>query len=329
MNLNPPKRWTILALMGVVGLVGCLPAEPMVEETPLPTIVTPIHCTGTWDIGPSEPFTSTDSLQPLHPAKTDGQSLLALQIYAKPIGAADKLYQPFAYGLFDTWQSLEVELVATNAYKMIASLVVEAKTKLEPTASGYSEPFAAGSERSQITNAFVYTSARAMKGLTAGAARVVDGRRYTRPVLERHCAVLSDYLPADKQVAELTLQRVSFALRVSAPDVTEGKIELDVDGAPLMVLSSAERSVEAVVSMQGSSIDERWLTADYADEVLCKATWTKANGTRVPIGASRGVTLRVRRNERIPIELYTRGKASGLGILTETNTWVDQTPIVF
>lgn len=326
------KPFQTLVLAFATLLLGCLPAEPIVETLPEPTITTTINCSGQWNVGPAEPL--SDTTQQLKPSKASGQNLLAIQIYAKPIGSPDTQYQPYAYGLFDAWDNLAVELVATNAHKIIASAVVDAPAKLHCYASGYAEPFAAGTENTKVTNAFAYTSVRAMEGLTAGAAVQIEGRswaRYTRPALERTCAALTDFVPAEDRVAELILQRVSFAVKVSAPDLTEGSITLTLQGAPPIVIEAKDATtpIEMILSTLGAASNEKWLDPNYVDPISCTALWKKPDGSRVKIGPAGGITINARRNQRIPIEIYTRGKPSGLQIATEPADWSDAPSVVF
>lgn len=305
-------------------LVGCLPPEP-IQEPPIPrTITTKIQCGGEWAVRPSEPL--AQPTQSIKPSKAQPNDLLAVQIYAKPIGAPDNQYEPFAHGLFDTWSDLSVELRSTNTYKMVASMVVEGKKVLYSYISGYGDPFSAGTENIKVTNSFAYNTTRAMTGLTAGAAQLVSGqtwKRYARPPIDRYCAVLTDYTPVENQPVELLLKRVSFAIKLSAPDLPEGSITVSLHSAPPIELTSKE-PIEIIYSLLGSISAVDWLEPTYEDQVVCTALWKKNNGDRVNIGPKEGVKINARRNHRIPIELYTSGQSNGVGISIERPQWEDQ-----
>ena len=70
-----------------------------------------------------------------------GDDLYAVQVYSKKKAAEDKDYTPFAYGLFDNIENLQLTVTEGYTYKFIATMVVNAKNKIKATENKYGAPF--------------------------------------------------------------------------------------------------------------------------------------------------------------------------------------------
>ena len=64
-------------------------------------------------------------------------------------------YSPSAYGLFDDFSKIKLELPKDAEYKIVSSVVVDGKTKVGKDGNGYLKPFALGGTAGvQLTNTF-------------------------------------------------------------------------------------------------------------------------------------------------------------------------------
>ncbi len=224
------------------------------------------------------------SHSPLSKAGTN--DLYGVQVYSKKSG--DSNYAPYAYGLFDNTADMEVKLIGGYQYKFVASMVEDGKERIHHNDKGrYEEPFdAISSSYSILTNSFNYSSDIEMTGLSEGCAELYVSSTFGdlcfRPNLSRYYGELSSFTPADNKPATINMKRVCFGAKFIVKDFTDGKITINIPEAPVMTITYPNTKVEDIFTFRGSYNGD-WASDGYQENLEVNITWTKADGTIIPI----------------------------------------------
>ncbi len=155
---------------------------------------------------------------------TEGASLLAIQVYEGET--------PIAKGLFDDWSSLSFEGYTNTTYKVIATMIVDAKTAISSTNGTYALPFNAG------ISANLESSSEAFEGLASSTATLaIDGVAYITPNIDRYYGESSKTVTAEDAVITTSMKRVSFGVATKGVD---SDVVINIAGAPEVTISSSE-----------------------------------------------------------------------------------------
>lgn len=167
-------------------------------------------------------------------APTGTNNLIGVQIY-KGVKAGSLIqYSPYAYGLFDDFSKIKLELPKDAEYKIVSSVVVDGKTKVGKDGNGYLKPFALGGTAGvQLTNTFTLDDTRAMTLLNqstttiAGSNKkstkenyVADPNDYKIPNLDRYYGEVVEYNGSNSDNPVIDMQRCVFGVKLSLDDVS-------------------------------------------------------------------------------------------------------------
>lgn len=217
------------------------------------------------------------SHSPLSKAGTN--DLYGVQVYSKKSG--DSNYAPYAYGLFDNTADMEVKLIGGYQYKFVASMVEDGKSKIQKNGyEDYWDPFWIG-DMASLDNQFEYTVNAEMSGLDSGHSNLLDGNYY-RPNTNRFYGELSNFTPSENKSATINMKRVCFGAKFIVKDFTEGKITINIPEAPVMTITYPNTEAEDIFTFRGNYSGD-WTNDGYQENLEVNITWTKADGTIIPI----------------------------------------------
>ncbi|MBF0759540.1 hypothetical protein IR148_00595 [Dysgonomonas mossii] len=169
-------------------------------------------------------------------APTGTSNLIGVQIY-KGIKAGSLVqYSPYAYGLFDDFSKIKLELPKDAEYKIVSSVVVDGKTKVGKDGNGYLKPFSLGGTAGvQLTNTFTLDDTRAMTLLNQSTTTIAGSNKkstkesdssqlepldYKIPNLDRYYGEVVEYNGNNADDPAINMQRSVFGIKLSLDDVS-------------------------------------------------------------------------------------------------------------
>lgn len=225
------------------------------------------------------------SHSPLSKAGTN--DLYGVQVYSKK--SSDSEYAPYAYGLFDNTADMEVKLIGGYQYKFVATMVEDGKERIATDHKGYySYPFYVDGRHDdgQLENTFIYGNAE-MSGLNNGLAELYykeddTSNYYRRPNISRYYGELLGFTPIEGRSAIISMKRVYFGVKFIANGFSDGKIIIQMPEAPEIELIYPNTEVEDIFTFYGG-YDGGRTNDGYQESIKVNITWTKADGTVIPI----------------------------------------------
>jgi hypothetical protein len=263
-------------------------------ETPLPQeeekfIQVPIGFSG-------EILNITDS--PLS-RTNDAKDWYAFQVYSAPQDGSQE-YSYYAYGFFDNKENMIINLKEGYKYKFDVCMVVDGSEKVE-----YFSLVNAG--WASIGNSFYISSEEHVRYMYEGYLYIQNPRdTYDRPNVDRFFGRTTDYIPSEGGNVEINMKRVSFGAKFVAKEFNEGSLEISVEGAPIINLSSSEgNEIQEIISF--NNLEGALTNNDYSESIPVNITWVKTDNVRVPI-ASEAVSFK--RNRLTTIEFTVKESTS-------------------
>ncbi len=197
---------------------------------------------------------------------------------------------PYAYGLFDDISKMNLTLNSSSRYRFEATLFPGGKNHIAPNMSGtYRAPFTTSNGTAVVLdNTFVLTADRTMNGLSSGTtnlASVLPAGNYARPSISRLHGVLEHVTPAGDGTLEIMTKWVIFGLTINPIGFTEGKLTIEMEGAPTFELRPGDPPVDKrhYTFKRPNPATDDWLSDTYSEAIPIQITWTKADGTNVVI----------------------------------------------
>ena len=145
-------------------------------------------------------------------------------------------YSPYAYGLFDDFSKIKLELPKDAEYKIVSSVVVDGKTKVGKDGNGYLKPFTLGGTAGvQLTNTFTLDDTRAMTLLNQSTTTIAGSNKkstkesdssqlepldYKIPNLDRYYGEVVEYNGSNSDNPVIDMQRCVFGVKLSLDDVS-------------------------------------------------------------------------------------------------------------
>lgn len=314
--------------------IGCQSPEPIQEPPQVRQILTKIMPTGDFVVDAPLPMlvgiSSTDRLN----STAVNTDLYGIQIYTKAKSPASATYKSFAYGVFDDISKALIELPDNMLYKVCITFVRNGKSWLSGTDQAYKEPFAIGGRATPADNTFTYSNTTTLSGIFLGKSSVKDESTYgftlyPRPIGDRYAGELVDFEPREGLSIEVLLKRVVFGIRLSAPGLSEGHVQFDVEGAPSIKILPSQGSLDVVLTLAGSSTTNVWLDDNYTETVICKAKWIKADKTEVQLGPADGKAIVVKRKFLFPVTTRVTWDKLGTMVVMEPEMMTEQPEVVF
>ena len=255
------------------------------------------------------------SHSPLSKAGTN--DLYGVQVYSWKSGESD--YAPYAYGLFDNTADMTVKLIGGYQYKFVASMVEDGKNKLHTFEGNYYPPFDAISAYCPLSNSFSYSSDIKMDGLEDGYTWMAESdgtgdNAFYRPNTIRYYGVLTDFTPAENKSATISMKRVCFGAKFVVNDFTDGKITINIPEAPAMTINYPDTEVGDIFTFMNRTYGESWIDDDYEENLQVSITWTKADGTVIPISNQ---IIKFARNEMTTVTINLKEDSTNTDIEME------------
>lgn len=307
-------------------LVSCQQAQEIITPDKESRIMIKIALSGDFVTLPEVPIDPTSDENSL--SRNSTGDLYAIQVYSSQKPTLP--YAKYAYGLFDDMSNIEIELSDRMYYRFVASLVKGGRSELKQVAAGYGDPFSIDLRPTPVGNQFIYSSLISMSGLTLGKATMaVDSKFYDRPPTDRYVGELVDFQPSVGARVEVKLKRVVFGIRLFSEDLTQGYVELLVEGAPSIFIYPESSQTEAVFTLKGSPWNNNWIEDNYAESVLCRAKWYRTGFAPQPLGPEKGRQITFKRGYRTPIKIYTTYPKFPVSVVEESEQLLDGEQEVF
>lgn len=209
---------------------------------------------------------------------TGTNNLIGVQIFKGTKGASTDMieYSPYAYGLFDDFSKIKLDLPKEYEYRIVSTVVVDGKSKVGQDNNGYLKPFSIRDKGIALTNAFTLDSEKAMLLLNESTTTVVkssnkkSGAAETEledvvvPQLDRYYGEAIDYSGENRDNPVVDMDRYVFGIQLNVK--FEGEyvepdncIYIYVEGASdtLKIKASDEnKSIEALYTYPDLSIEE-------------------------------------------------------------------------
>lgn len=168
-------------------------------------------------------------------AMQDGD-LMAVQIY-RADEAGD--YKPYAHGLFGAAVTPKFNAVTGDSYKVTATTIRQADTKIAKTGDTYGKPFS-----TSASDGFVYDDTELP--LSSSEVETADGGKYALPAIERYYTETTKriYYPGERISADM--KPVSFKVSLELDDNTMDGLKLSVTGAPDITFSANSPAPESL-----------------------------------------------------------------------------------
>lgn len=248
---------------------GELEPEPIPEE-PKEYIVS-LGLTGEIDIEES----------PL--PKASGNDLYGVQVYSK---TSKTDYKPYAHGLFDDRALLKIKLKSNETYKFIVSMVPNGVRTIWYNMDGYCHPFYVDNKEYKLNNVFEYNELY-FDGLDKGNAAIYKNgpMLFDVPNIERYYGEASDYVPSENSVISINMKRVCFGAKFTAEGLTEGKLHINLQGAPELIIAYGSNYEVKDIFTFGHKYPNTgsWISDDYSETIPLSVSWEKDNGVVIDL----------------------------------------------
>lgn len=206
-------------------------------------------------------------------APTGTNNLIGVQIYkgTKTAASTGNLvqYAPYAYGIFDDFSKIKLELPKGSEYKIVSTVVVDGKNKVVQDGNGYLKPFSIQDKGVALTNAFTLSSDKAMTLLNQSTTTLIKNTSKSTkdspsntyepedvavPRLDRYYGEVTEYNGDSNTNPVVNMGRQVFGIRFTV-EFEGNKIEpedclyLAVKGATDTLFIHAKDEVKTIEAM--------------------------------------------------------------------------------
>lgn len=256
---------------------------------------------------------------------TEEGDVYGVQIYSRPDSEAETysenpVWTAFAYGVFDDESKMTVNLLKGYKYKFVATLVKDAKNKLnnaiENGKTGFWLPFWIG-ELNYLQNKFIYSSSVTMEGLAYGSSTLTD-EVFNIPNVIRFYGEQEDYVPGNKknETVKIKMKRASFGAKFIAKEKAETigtKLEIMIQGAPVLELTAEENKKQITETFTFYEVKKAWETnGNYEETIPVTINWTRTDGTVIPLG-THNITFKRNATTVVNVKVVNDSSESGVG----------------
>lgn len=250
-------------------------------------------------------------------SRVSGNDLYGIQVYSCPDSSTD--YANYAYGLFDDVSSATIKLLKGYKYKFIATMVVDGKNKIKKSYDGkYFQPFGYVTQPS-ITNSFIYTTKESLIeafGITDGYSYLSSDKEYSRPNTDRFYGEQSDYVPTENGNISINMLRTVYGLKVIANNLTEGTLNISMDGAPQMNVIYPNSEIEDIFTF--CYVSKAYSSDGYSETVATSFTWTRNDGVAIPLG-THDITFKRNKQTIVTVEIGDASVDNDLNLSLESD----------
>ncbi|WP_298063245.1 hypothetical protein [uncultured Rikenella sp.] len=244
--------------------------------------------------------------EPLTMVKGAPYDLYAVQVYKKGVTGN---YGKYAYGIFDNENDMVLDLPAGSTYKIEMTMVPNGVSVIAKGENGgYREPFMTGgfdAGPGKVTRAFTQSFSSYINKMNSGYAMLIgegaEPAGYNRPPVSRFYGVVDNFTPTENSSLTIALKWVCFALTIVPEEFTEGSIEIEMEGAPMLTLTPGNPGAitKKIFTFAHSLSSEDWTDDNYSETVPISITWVKGDGTKVVLRDRSNPTVIKRRYNKI------------------------------
>lgn len=222
-------------------------------------------------------------------APTGANNLIGVQIYKGTKTGSLVQYSPYAYGLFDDFSKIKLELPKDAEYKIVSSVVVEGKNKVGKDGNGYLKPFSLGGTAGvQLTNTFTLDDTRAMTLLNQSTTTIAGSNKkstkesdssqlepldYKIPNLDRYYGEVVEYNGNNADDPAINMQRTVFGVKLSLDDVSL----IDTDRYPKVTfyiyVYGAPDTIQVSNTDEIKTVEKVYTLMDESDQVSFRTKW--------------------------------------------------------
>lgn len=287
-------------------------------------------CNGNDEIKPNEPQKTKEytialgfsgeikvSESPL--SRTDSEEnndLYGIQVYSCPNEGGQ--YSNYACALFTDVSSMIITLVEGYKYKFIATMVVNGKNIIcnQSDENGdywFQPPFyVTGSTPFLTLNKFNYSTTQYFTEHDFGQGHAFNNKytsSYHLPNVDRYYGEYSDYSPSENGILNLDMKRTVFGVKYIVENLTEGKINIEMEDAPTLEILYPTTSIEDIFTFK--DVKSAYNTDNYTETVSTYISWTKDDETVNAIGTY-DITFKRNKLTTITIKI-TENLENGIG----------------
>ena len=222
----------------------------------------------------------------------------------------------YAYGIFNSLENVSIKLLAGQRYKFAASILVDGHAAW----SGDSGHSCVGFGEESLTDEFIYTPNNRMWNFNSIGTYSNNAQELFH---DRFYGELDEYSPQQAGNVRIEVKRVAYGAHYIAEGLTEGSINVIVTDSwahfPLSI-SAENPELKGVFSFQNCygawrgryDYEKDCYVDDYSETKSLAISWTKADGSVVPLG-SYSVTFK--RNVMTTIRIKVEEAATPNGIV--------------
>ena len=218
-----------------------------------------------------------------------GTHLYGVQVLSRAEGSGED-YAPYGYGIYNDSARVVLRLEPGNEYEIYTTLVAEGQQKVQAYGSLYAAPFEVGDygdvfppadyvPSTPEMNVFLRDAVQGLPGIASGATVLAaDGNRYDRPNTARYFGERLGYVPTGDGVLIVDMTRTLFTVTCEVENLTEGRIRVEIDGAPALYIdaAAAEHTVSDVFTFANPY--GNWTDSGYSETAEVTFVWEKPNG---------------------------------------------------
>ncbi len=256
------------------------------------------------------------SESPLTRAFDSSKDLCGIEVY--------KGTSRFAWGLFDDFSNVKINLLKGHKYKFVCLLVKDGQNILySDRYNNYGHYYYPYYELAN--NVFEYTNSSSFS-LQSGYYRLKNGNGYVNydyPIADSYYAELADYTPEVDGTINLELKHVVFGLQYKVTGITDGSVAVTIKNAKQIFVSKSNIASDFVSDEQIITFYDRqsaWQYADnYTENLTLGVKWTRENGIVQDLGTTE---VQVKRNVMniLHIKLGASDGSATIGIKTEDDS---------
>lgn len=263
--------------------------------------------------------------------------LYAIQVRHKQSGSS--LYSNFGFGLFTDPDLIELDLSSDKSYIIEVTMIPDGLDLIAKNATGgYLKPFTMSGigKSTDVTNEFTTENMYRFNALEKGTTDLADGDSYVsyqRPNISRYYGIIEDFSPSADGILAMELKWVVFGITVLPENFTEGKILIEMDGAPdIEITPDHPNKIEKELFTFENGAGENWHNDGYQEAIPMNIIWKKeGQPDKYLLTKSDSPTPVFVRKHEHTITIRLAGNAGGdndIELTTEDDELLPGTPIV-
>lgn len=231
----------------------------------------------------------------------------AFQVYSAPLNQEYTYYEKYAYGFFDNKKDMIINLKKGYKYKFEVQMIKDGSEKVHSFSLS-------NAGWTGIGNSFFVSSDEGVRYMHEGYLYLQHPyETFDRPNVDRFFGSCENFVPEKGKNVDINMKRVSFGAKFVPKKFTEGKLEINVEGAPTLYMDSAsDKDVQDIISF--NRLESAYSsTEEYSEDIAVNIVWVKENNQRIPI-ASQNVTFKRNKLSTITFEVKEQTEKNSIDL---------------